>query len=190
MAAPKRRVLGVRAGPQPALTLGAVKYTRPFIARRPGPGVAGETAPGAGLIVLLLLPLLLIDRPSTRNGSGIRNRKRTLSSSVGVRGAWATFATAVPGCGWRGSINCHRLGKNALDTPCEKWYKVGLAVVGGEKPSCLVARTHADNRDKLATAATSMEALRRRGSTGRIEYRWLHGASRRGKISSWEEASG
>ena len=59
----QRRVLGVRAGPHPALTLGAMKHTRPFIARRPGPEVAGETAPGAGSIVLLLLLLLLIDRP-------------------------------------------------------------------------------------------------------------------------------
>ena len=40
--------VGVRAEPCPALTLGAMKHTRPFIARRPGPGVAGETAPRAG----------------------------------------------------------------------------------------------------------------------------------------------
>ena len=61
---PKRTLsssVGVRAEPCPALTLGAMKHTRPFIARRPGPEVAGETAPGAGPIVLLLL--LLIDRP-------------------------------------------------------------------------------------------------------------------------------
>ena len=137
----QRRVLGGRAEPHPALTLGAMKHTRPFITRRPGPGVAGETAPGAGPIVPLLLPLLspmatprpgagaslrarlgmgallLIDRPSTRSGSGSRNRKRTLSSSVGVRGARATFATAVPGCGWRGRINCHR--PNRMDRHCQ-----------------------------------------------------------------------
>ncbi len=123
--APKlqRRVLGVHAEPHPALTRGAMKHTRPFIARRPGPRVTGETAPGVGPIVLLLLPLLLIDRPSTESGS--RNPKRTMSSSVGGRGARAAFATAVPGCGWQGRINCHRPGPTlsnfgrVTDSGCE-----------------------------------------------------------------------
>ena len=68
---------------------------------RPGAGASLRARLGMGA-------LLLIDRSSTRSGSGRRNPKRTLSSSVGVRGARATFATAVPGCGWRGRINCHR----------------------------------------------------------------------------------
>ena len=103
----QRRGLGVRAGPRPALTPGAMKHTRPFIARRPGPEVTGETAPGAGRIrAPALAPAAANGDPSTRSGSG--NRQRTLSPSVGVRGARATFATAVPGCGWRGRINGHR----------------------------------------------------------------------------------
>ena len=44
----QRRVSGVRAEPHPALTRGAMKHTPHLIARHPGPGVAGETAPGRG----------------------------------------------------------------------------------------------------------------------------------------------
>ncbi len=65
----QRRVLGVRAGPHPVLTLGAMKHTRPFIARRPGPGVAGETAPGAGANrAPALAPAVANGDPSTRSG--------------------------------------------------------------------------------------------------------------------------
>ena len=139
----QRRVLGVRAGPHPVLTLGAMKHTRPFIARRPGPGVAGETAPGAGANrAPALAPAVANGDPSTRSGSGSRNRKRTLSSIRRYPRSAGDFRDSRAGMRVAGPHKLSQAHDNLRGDPGEHGYGSIRATSRGSRPTAVVRYGH------------------------------------------------